>query len=111
MLFGMSRRVLMSIAAVLVISIQLVAETHFAFPIDIALGPAPRAVAAGGRTWLVYELRLTNISSSQIEFLQFDVLGANDKLLASYHDAELDKLLVLLGATKNEQNARSIPGG
>lgn len=101
----------MSIAAVLVISIQLVAETHSAFPIDIALGPAPRAVAAGGRTWLVYELRLTNISSSQIEFLQFDVLGANDKLLASYHDAELDKLLVLLGATKNEQNARSIPGG
>lgn len=110
-LFGMSKSVLTSIAAVFVISAQLVAQSHSAFPADISSGPAPRAVAAGGKTWLVYELRLTNVSSSQIEFLQFDALGANDTVLASYRDAELDKLLVLLGAAQNEQKARSIPGG
>ena len=39
------------------------------------------------------------------------MLGANDTVLASYHDAELDKLLALLGAAQNEQKARSVPGG
>ena len=107
----MPKCVLVSIAAIFLIPVQLVAQSHSAFPIDVTSGPAPHAVAAGGNTWLVYELRLTNISSSQIEFLQFDVIGANDTVLASYHDAELDKLLVLLGAAQNEQKARSIPGG
>ena len=61
----MPKCVLVSIAAIFLIPVQLVAQSHSAFPIDVTSGPAPHAVAAGGNTWLVYELRLTNISSSQ----------------------------------------------
>ena len=55
--------------------LQVRAQTHSAFPVDIIPGPSPQPVMADGRARLLYELHLTNFSASPIELLALDVFG------------------------------------
>jgi hypothetical protein len=93
-------------------SIQNLAQSHSAFPVDIIAGPAPQPVMADGRTRLLYELHLTNFSASPMELLGLDVLGDGAAVpLASYRGEAMDKLIVTVGPTDSINKTRSIGGG
>lgn len=88
------------------------AQSHSAFPVDIVAGPAPHPVRADGRTRLLYELHLTNLSASPIELLQLAVFGNDGNTpLASYRGEQLEKLLVAVGQTDTARKVRAIGSG
>jgi murein DD-endopeptidase MepM/ murein hydrolase activator NlpD len=88
------------------------AQSHSAFPVDILTGPGPQPVRADGRTHLLYELHLTNISPSPIELLTLDVFGDDGPApLASYRREELEKLLMAIGPADSAGKVRAIGGG
>ena len=94
----------------LLLSLQGLAQSHSAFPVDIIPGPAPQPVMADGRTRLLYELHLTNFSASPIELLGLDVFGGDGaRPLASYRGEELEKL-VAVGPTDSAGKVRAIDG-
>ena len=68
-------------------------QTHSGFPIDIRFGPAPQPVAANGRTYLLYELQLTNFASLPIEVTRIEIM-ADAKALASYNGQMLEKMVI-----------------
>lgn len=49
---------------------------------------------ADGRTWLLYELHLTNFAPLPIDLIGIDVLGDGASALASYRGQALDKVLI-----------------
>jgi murein DD-endopeptidase len=49
---------------------------------------------ADGRTWLLFELHLTNFTPLPIELIGIDVLGAGASALASYRGQALDKVVI-----------------
>jgi len=77
-----------------VISICGVAQTHSGFPVDIVAGPPPQPVSSDGRSWLLYELHLTNYAPLPIELTSIEVLGAGGSTLASYRGEALGKLVI-----------------
>ena len=84
----------------LLLSLQSLAQSPSAFPIDITAGRAPQPVMADGRSRLLYELRLTNFSPKPIELTGLDVLGGDSAgPVASYRGEALEKLLVAVGPT------------
>src|SRR5262249_8244976 len=70
------------------------AQTHSGFPVDIVAGPPPQPLASEGRTWLVYELHLTNYAPLPIELTEVEVFGDGGTTLASYRGQELAKAVV-----------------
>jgi hypothetical protein len=48
-----------AVLALLLLSRQILAESHSGFPIDIIAGPAPQPFMADGREHLLYELQLS----------------------------------------------------
>jgi murein DD-endopeptidase len=107
----MIKLLLASAALVLLLTIQVLAQSHSAFPVDITAGPAPQPVTADSRTRLLYELHLTNFSTSRIELLELDVFGAERSApLASYHREQLEKLVVGVGPD-SAGNVRAIGAG
>jgi hypothetical protein len=70
------------------------AQSHSGFPVDIVQGPSPQPVMADGRTWLLYELHLTNFAPLPIVATGIDVLGDGPSPLATYRGQLLDKVLI-----------------
>src|SRR5262249_22467450 len=102
----MTRR-LLAWAVLALLSIQGLAQSHTAFPVDITAGPAPQPFTADGKTRLLYELHLTNFSASPMELLGLDVLGDDSAApIASYHGEALEKLLVAIGSTDSSAKVR-----
>jgi len=107
----MTRR-LLAWSVLALLSIQGLAQSHTAFPVDITAGPAPQPFTADGKTRLLYELHLTNFSASPMELLGLDVLGDDSAApIASYHGEALEKLLVAIGSTDSSAKVRAIGGG
>jgi len=71
-----------------------IAQTHSGFPVDIVAGPPPQPIASEGRTWLVYELHLTNYAPLPIELTGVEVFGDGGTTLASYRGQELEKAVI-----------------
>jgi murein DD-endopeptidase len=69
-------------------------QTHSGFPVDIVAGPPPQSVASEGRTWLVYELHLTNYAPLPIELTGVEVFGDGGTTLAIYRGQELEKAVI-----------------
>jgi hypothetical protein len=89
------------LAFALFFTVQGLAQSPSAFPIDISAGPPPQPVMADGRTRLLYELRLTSFTSKPIELTGLDVFSGEDaRPLASYRGEALEKLLVAIGANE-----------
>jgi hypothetical protein len=90
----MTRTILPILGTVLVFVffVQVPAQSHSAFPVDIIAGPAPQPFTADGKTHLVYELHLTNFSASSIELLGLNVLDGGDAPLASYRADQVDEM-------------------
>lgn len=71
-----------------------IAQTHSGFPVDIVAGPPPQPVASEGRTWLVYELHLTNYAPLPNELTGVEVFGDGEATLAGYRGQELEKAVI-----------------
>jgi hypothetical protein len=76
------------------VSIYGMAQTHSGFPVDIVAGPPPQPVSSDGRSWLLYELHLTNYAPLPIELTSIEALGNGGSTLASYRGEELEKLVI-----------------
>lgn len=76
------------------ISVCGVAQTHSGFPVDIVAGPPPQPVSSNGRSWLLYELHLTNYAPLPIELTSIEVLDAGGGKLASYRSEALEQLVI-----------------
>jgi peptidase M23-like protein len=85
-------------------------ERPFTVPIDVRAMVAPTPFQAQGKTHLVYELHVTNMSSDDCALTRVDVLGDGDKALASYEGSGLSALLARPGAPSPADKAR-IGGG
>jgi hypothetical protein len=108
----MAKLLLAGFVLALFLSIQGLAQSHSAFPVDITAGPAPQPFTADGKTHLLYELHVTNFSASPMELLGIDVLGDDSEApMASYRGETLEKLLVAVGPTDNSGKLRGISGG
>ncbi len=59
--------------------------------VDVEIPTAPTAFRGGGKTHLVYELRITNSSPAEVNLKQIDVLG--DGPLASFTGHDLSRML------------------
>jgi hypothetical protein len=59
--------------------------------VDVEIPIAPTAFPGGGKTHLVYELRIANSSPAEINLKQIDVLG--DGPLASFSGHDLDRMM------------------
>jgi murein DD-endopeptidase len=83
------------------------------FPVDLNIPEAPTPVRAGGSLHLFYELHVTDFIGKPVELKRLDVFkGDSDTTpLASYQQADLDKLVVQPGAADATASARMIPGG
>lgn len=77
-----------------IVSVCAVAQTHSGFPVDIVAGPPPQPVSSDGRSWLVYELHLTNYAPLPIELTSIEVLGDGGSTLAGYRGDALEKLVI-----------------
>ncbi|MBO0860186.1 MAG: M23 family metallopeptidase [Chloracidobacterium sp.] len=85
-------------------------ESRFTVPIDVRAMVAPTAFQAQGKTHLVYELHVTNMSSDNCALTRVNVLGDGDNPLASYEGKGLAALLARPGARSPADKAR-IGGG
>jgi hypothetical protein len=87
-------RVLVFAFTISLVPVCGIAQTHSGFPVDIVVGTPPQPVASDGRTWLVYELHLTNYAPLPIELTGVEVFGDGGTTLASYHAQELEKAVI-----------------
>jgi murein DD-endopeptidase len=86
------------------------AQTHSGFPVDIVAGPPPQPVASEGRTWLLYELHLTNYAPLPIELTGVEVFGDAGTTLASYRGQELEKAVIAIEELSSEASPSSFAG-
>lgn len=87
-----------------------IAQTHSGFPVDIVAGPPPQPVASEGRTWLVYELHLTNYAPLPIELTGVEVFGDAGATLASYRGQELEKAVIAVEELSSADSPSSFAG-
>jgi len=78
----------------LLLSLDGLAQSHSAFPIDIIAGPVPHPVMADGRVHLLYELHLSNFAPLPVEVKGIDVFGDGTPALVSYRGQEIEKALI-----------------
>jgi Peptidase family M23 len=76
---------------------------------------APTAFPSAGRTYLVYELYLTNFTNNPLNLQRVEVLDADAPVIepvAAFEGEQLDELLQPLGAQANRNSSgRQIAGG
>ena len=105
------KTVVSTLLALLIPSAGL-AQVHSGFPVDIVAGSSPQPFAANGKTHLLYELRITNFSSKQIDLKGLDVTADRETSpLESYREDALEKLLVPVGSDDSPSKASAIGGG
>src|SRR5262249_25564815 len=68
-------------------------------------------VEADGKVHLVYELHLTNFSSSELKLSRVEVLSGNSTQLAQYEASELNTRLARPGLAPSNQERLSLGGG
>jgi murein DD-endopeptidase len=68
---------------------------------DITVPAPPGPVTIDGRSWLIYELHLTNFSRQPLRISKVDVLSGND-VLHSFAGAALDQRLALAAVAREE---------
>jgi peptidase M23-like protein len=108
----MTKRMLVGAVLAVLVPLCGLAQSHSAFPVDITVARVPQPVMADGRTRLLYELHLTNLSASPIELLALDLFGGDGAApLATYRGEALEKLLVAVGPTDSAGKVREIGGG
>jgi hypothetical protein len=87
------------------------AKKYFDFsPVEIAVPTPPTPVESGGRMQLVYELHITNFTSSDLTVTSLDIFNG-DSPIASYKDEELSGRLFHLGVSGNSPDKGNIGGG
>jgi murein DD-endopeptidase MepM/ murein hydrolase activator NlpD len=87
--------VLSTIAALLgLLPLQILAQTHSGFPVDIIAGPSPQPVMADGRSRLLYELHLTNFAPLPIEVTRVEVWANGSSPVASYEGPALQSMVI-----------------
>ena len=80
-------------------------------PIDMLVLVPPTPVNADGKINLVYELHLTNFSSSELTLTNVEVLAGNGIALAQYDGKELIANLARPGLPPNNQEKQRLGGG
>jgi hypothetical protein len=85
---------LVSAVLALLLPLQVLAQSHSGFPVDIIAGPAPQPFMADGREHLLYELHLTNYAPLPIELTGIDVFGDATTPLASIRGPALGKVVI-----------------
>ena len=84
-----------TMAAVLgLFPLQILAQTHSGFPVDIIAGPSPQPVMADGRIRLLYELHLTNFAPLSIELTQVEVWADGSSPVARYKAPALQGMVI-----------------
>lgn len=73
-------------------------------PLDVAVPVEPTAFQSGGRTHLVYELHVTNLSPAECQLTRVEVTG--DKPLASYDGNELNNMISRPGVSPSTEKPR-----
>ncbi len=76
----------------------------FTIPLDVTVPVEPTAFQSGGRTHLVYELHVTNMSPSECLLTRVEVTG--DKTLASYEGVELSNMISRPGLPPTAEKPR-----
>lgn len=106
------RRILSGLAAGLFLAHAASAQpAHSSFPVDISLAKAPAPVTAGGRTRLLYELRVTNFYSGSVELDRVEVRSPDGSPLVTLSDEALDAQLMLIGAAEDTGSPHVLGGG
>jgi hypothetical protein len=85
-------------------------ERPLTVPIDVRAVVAPAVFPAQGKTHIVYELHVTNMSPGDCVLNRVEALGDSEKPLASYEGAELAALLARPGLPSTTDKPR-IGGG
>ena len=105
-------RLVASLAAALFVAQAAAAQpTHSGFPVDIAVAKAPGPVTAGGRTRLLYELRITNFYAGSIELDRLEVRAPDGRALATLSGEALEAQLMSVGAGEAAGPAHVLGGG
>lgn len=111
----MKRMLLMSIAICMSLTAASgrLAHADTWLPIDLRVPKAPTPVAAHGKSLLVYEVHLTNLSNHDIELQRLEVLsdGGGAPTLGSYADDALVKMLHRPGLAPDAPNKRTVGAG
>jgi murein DD-endopeptidase len=81
-----------------------------AVPFEITTPVAPTPFPAEGKTYLVYELHVTNFSQSDWVLTRVEVFGSGEKALASYEGSDLAARLSRPGTPPSTEKPR-IGGG
>ena len=82
------------LAVIASLAVELLAQSHSGFPVDIASGPIPQPVMAKNRTYLVYELHVTNYLPLPTEFTRLEILADGSTSLASYSGKTLEDMVI-----------------
>lgn len=104
------RKLVSALLFTLLCSLQLLAQSHSGFAVDIVAGPAPQPVMANGRTWLIYELHLVNFISLPIELTRLDVLAGDATPLAAYSGQALENMVVPVEKLSTSASPSEIKG-
>jgi hypothetical protein len=97
---------------------QASSETSsFPLQLEMRVPFEPTAFPSTGRTYLAYELYMTNFSNDSLALRRIDVLdaeGSSDRPIAAFEGAELDALLQPVGVQRSGEEGggkRLAPGG
>jgi murein DD-endopeptidase MepM/ murein hydrolase activator NlpD len=81
-------------------------------PVDMDVPIAPTPFKADGKTHLVYELHLTNFSSTELTLAKIEVFaGSGATPLAQYESAELNARLARPGLPQSSLDKQRVGGG
>lgn len=98
-------------AALALATTPVIARDHSLVPVDVQPSTAPAPVQGGGRTHLLYELRLSNFAPRDMVLEEVDV-SDGDTVLASFAGEPLAAMLTRPGiATDGAPPAALAPGG
>ena len=84
---------------------------HSDAPVDIRVGISPQPVMADGKRHLLYELQVTNYGRGAGELTHLTVADDNNRPLADFDDAAIEKLAAPVGAADNPNRVRVLQTG
>ena len=90
----MKRKFAILVVGVALVGFELLAQLHSGFPVDITSGPIPQPVMANNRTYLLYELHVTNFAPLPIEITRLEILGDSTTSFASYSGGTLEDMVL-----------------
>lgn len=82
-----------AVSMVLLFGVATVAQKHSGFPVDIVAGPAPQALHAGGKQWLIYELHCTNFAPVPVQITGIELLDGG-RVLTTYGAEALRRMVI-----------------